>query len=130
MTVNKHRGEVTVRLLDGEKRLRLTNDALVRAEEALGGANIFAIMNHAEERFSLTVLRALVWAGMYGAGSKWKLADVGKQMNVSLTEHYMESVRQALKLAWGDDEEQTDQDEQGAEDGSLDPTNAPKPEST
>jgi hypothetical protein len=120
--MNPSQGYVTIRLGDGEKRLRFTTDALCSFEDVMGKPATWYLGAGEElivERVGVRVVRALIWAGLRGAGSKWKLEAVGRQMELAQMPAYMEAIAKAFAEAYGAGDEESPEEE-------ADPTRAPE----
>lgn len=113
---NEKRGEVKVDIGDGTKKIRYTMNALIDFEDVTG-KSVTEVGNNPGMR----EIRALLWAGLRGAGSKWRIEDVGKHMHVDKIAYYGEACGRALSLALGSD---ADEDEDEGND-PLDPTDDP-----
>lgn len=73
------------------------------------------------EKLGFKETRALLWAGLQGANSKFTLEAVGKVMDTQDLTLYLKAIGVALALALGSD----DAEDEGAEPDPLDPTEAP-----
>lgn len=114
------RGFVEVTMLNGEtKKLRFTANALIAAEEHLN-KSVWAILQH-PETIGFRELRALLWAGMSGAGSPWKMDAVAKQMNLKEIGNYTNAVLRAISTAMGIDPDKVEVES----DEDADPTEIP-----
>lgn len=109
MQPNNKRGLMTVKMKDGEKYLRFTSDTLCRAEKMLGGQSVLGILRD-PDKVGYTVLRALLWAGLHGAGSKWSVEEVGNHMVMSKTQEYIGTMYKAFASASGMALEEDDKD--------------------
>ncbi|KPJ59107.1 MAG: hypothetical protein AMJ46_12640 [Latescibacteria bacterium DG_63] len=121
MMVNDKRGEFLVKMADGTKKIRFKSEYLCQAEKHLGGKSILYAMTN-EEQLGFTTVRALLWAGLRGAGSKWTLEGVGKQMLMDELQNYMKILMEAFQAATGIG---SDEDEDEDNETELDPTGIP-----
>ena len=121
--VNDKRGEFVVKMADGTKKIRFKSEFLCQAEKHLGGKSVLFVLSDAEH-LGVTTVRALLWAGLHGAGSKWTLDGVGKQMIMLELTNYIETIMEAFQAATGiavdEDEEEDEESEK-----EMDPTGIP-----
>ena len=104
---NKHRGEsISVPLKEGtktvKKLIRFDTNALAELEGVLGIKSMLAVLESPEkvhEHFGFSMLRAMVWAGLKGAGSAMTLEEVGESMQLTCINDYSKAIAQALTLA-------------------------------
>lgn len=116
--MNDRRGYVKVKLGDGTKMLRYTTNALVELEKELGGAVQSVLQDPTKAGFA--AIRALLWAGLKGAGSRFTVLAVGELMHPSKVGYYAEKCGEALSAAM------QAEDEEASEDDHLRPTEAPQ----
>lgn len=122
--VNDKRSEFLVKMKDGMKKIRFTSEYLCQAEKHLGGQSILAILSD-ETKVGFTTVRALLWAGMKGAGSPWSIEGVGKQMLLTELQNYFETIGEAFRSATGMTEIDEDSDADEDSGGDMDPTGIP-----
>lgn len=98
MSQNERKG-AKIQLGDGTKWLVYTVDSLCDLEESLG-VPATALLADAKQ-LGFREIRALVWAGLHGAGSKFSLRDVGRLMEPSKLADYATAAGEALQKAFG-----------------------------
>lgn len=124
MLVNDKRGEFLVKTADGTKKIRFKSEHLCQAEKHLGGVSVLAVLSNSE-KLGFSAIRALLHAGLQGAGNRWTLEAVGKNMLMSELTNYIETIIEAFQAATGigvgADEEQSEDEEERV----MDPTEIP-----
>jgi hypothetical protein len=115
--MNSKRGLAKVTIGDGTKYLRFTTNALVELEDELG-ISVTALLSGGEEavqaRMGFKTMRALLWAGLRGAGSRFSIADVGNMMDPTAIGDYMTAVGAALNTSLGVDASKVEEAEKDA----------------
>ena len=113
------RGRVAVQFGEQSKFLHFTANAVVQLEEQLG-SSIMGLFTGDEsvraERLGITQIRALLWAGVRGAGSKFSIDDIGEMMDLADLGYYTQCVVTALSAKFQPSKPED------AEDESLRPT--------
>lgn len=125
--MNSKRGLAKVQIGDGTKYLKFTTNALVELEDVLGCSVTSLFMGDETqigERLGFKTVRALLWAGLKGAGSKFSIRAVGEIMEPQELQTYLEAIGKALNSALGS----TTSIEEDPEADKLRPTEDPQPE--
>lgn len=99
---NKHRGEVSI-MLDKERTLRLTANAVVRVEKEIG----FPITKLNEDTLGFEAIRALLWGSLLHEIKDLTPDEAGELIDQSGIEYVAEKMLDVLTLVFQKGSNQT-----------------------